>query len=83
MSACQQAPGGFVAGLRSIIISFGVLAMSIYPLSCATVGPMNSLLDRRFVDNSIWTDEPHSTAKAVVLMLHGLNLKPARMDGWA
>ena len=57
--------------------------MGIYLAGCATIGPMNNFQDSRFVDNSLWVDEPKGTPKAVVLMLHGLNLKPARMDGWA
>lgn len=72
-----------MARLPSFFICLSGLAMGIYPLGCATLSPMNSSHDHRFADNSIWTDEPHDPPKAVVLMLHGLNLKPARMDGWA
>jgi len=78
-----------MARLHDIFITLGrlgSLSMSIYLLGCATVGPMNSShdpTDHRFVNNSIYIDEPTDAPKAVVLMLHGLNLKPARMDGWA
>jgi esterase/lipase len=41
-------------------------------------------MDLRFAHNALWIDEPSKgPAQAVVLMLHGLNLKPGRMDGWA
>lgn len=65
---------------------FAALAMGIYLFGCATVGPMNNShdpYDPRFAHDSIYVDEPTQAPKAVVLMLHGLNLKPARMDGWA
>ncbi len=44
---------------------------------------MKTSPDNRFLDNSIFIDEPPTAPKAVVLMLHGLNLRPAKMDGWA
>jgi esterase/lipase len=64
-----------------IFAVFTGLILGVYSSSCATVKPMND----RFAANSLWIDEPKykPQAEAVVLMLHGLNLKPAKMDGWA
>lgn len=32
---------------------------------------------------NIWADEPAGPVKAVVILLHGLNLKPEKMDDWS
>lgn len=65
----------------------GVITLTIFGLyivSCATVDLMKIEKDERFLDNSIWVDEPAGKApKAIVILLHGLNLRPAKMDGWA
>jgi esterase/lipase len=31
----------------------------------------------------LWTQEPQGQTKAIVVLLHGLNLKPEKMDDWA
>lgn len=62
-----------------------VLAITCsYIVSCTTVGLMKTDKDTRFSGNSIWIDEPlGQKVEAIVILLHGLNLKPAKMDGWA
>ncbi|MCA9507848.1 MAG: alpha/beta fold hydrolase [Myxococcales bacterium] len=55
-----------------------------YIVSCAMVGLMKTDKDTRFLKNSLWIDEPtDQNVQAVVILLHGLNLKPAKMDDWA
>lgn len=46
---------------------------------CATVGMMN----QDSFHTKLWHEEPEGEPKAVVILLHGLNLKPGRMDDWA
>jgi pimeloyl-ACP methyl ester carboxylesterase len=48
---------------------------------CATVSMMTH--DEQGNENKIWQEAPGQTPKAVVLLLHGLNLKPSRMDDWS
>ena len=52
-------------------------------VTMAPMDPMNKETDPRFVNNTLWEDTPKAKPTAVVLMLHGLNLKPGKMDDWA
>lgn len=64
---------------KTIIIAI----LSGYWTSCKTVGPMNFPLETEELANEIRIDRPLSNEKAVVILLHGLNLKPEKMDDWA
>ncbi len=75
--------GGEMSKIKRLFSAVILTILSVYILSCATVGLMKTEKDRRFLDNSIWIDEPTTPPKAIVILLHGLNLKPAKMDGWA
>lgn len=46
--------------------------------SCATVLVMKNNLSQK-----LWCDEPQVPVRSVVVMLHGLNLKPKKMDDWS
>lgn len=67
---------------RIFAIGVGV-QLGVFLIGCVTVGSMTQSNDHRFDNHALWTDWPVEKPKAVVLMLHGLNLKPAKMDGWA
>lgn len=50
---------------------------------CSTVSVMKKS-DSAKIHTEIWHQEPSTKeVKAVVLLLHGLNLRPAKMDDWA
>jgi esterase/lipase len=63
---------------RLIVIIFLALSLS----ACATVSIMKQN-DPHTFQTKIWHEAPAGDAKAVVILLHGLNLKPQRMDDWA
>lgn len=46
---------------------------------CATVSIMKDNLSEKI----LWSEEPSGPIKAVVVLLHGLNLKPQKMDDWS
>lgn len=51
-------------------------------IGCATVDNMK-LSDNSTFSTPLWTKEPAGPKKAIVVVLHGLNLKPEKMDDWA
>ena len=50
-------------------------------VGCASVNMMKE--KTTLPTNEIWHEEAIGPTKAVVVLLHGLNLKPQRMDDWA
>lgn len=65
---------------QAIILVF----LSGYCISCRTAGPMNAQKDPQIQPNEIWVDRPPAgTEKAIVILLHGLNLRPQKMDDWS
>src|SRR5579871_6808027 len=62
----------------NIIINVMFLAGS----GCVTVGTMKRSKEK-MIDMKIYHEEPKGQAKAVVILLHGLNLVPSKMDDWA
>lgn len=69
---------------QRIVLILLVTITCIYIVNCQTVDGMKTEIDNRFANNALWVDQPqNSKPKAVVILLHGLNLKPAKMDGWA
>lgn len=71
---------GFI--IRAALALF-CLILSAYGSSCATVSSMKQE-QKNPLNTTIWQDEPQAgPAKAVVLLLHGLNLRPQKMDDWS
>jgi alpha-beta hydrolase superfamily lysophospholipase len=63
-------------------MAFFCILLPIYPLACSTVSFMTK--DNNIIETKIWHEEPkQGRVKAVVLLLHGLNLKPDRMNDWS
>lgn len=72
MSVYRQAKG-----VITLIIVGGYLS------GCITVSAMKKK-DQDSVQTKMWQEEPKGQpVKAVVLLLHGLNLKPQKMDDWS
>jgi esterase/lipase len=64
-------------GMLFTLICIGIGA------GCATVNSMK-ISEKKPASYHIWTESPKSSpTKAVVIILHGLNLKPEKMDSWA
>lgn len=69
---------------QRLVIAITLAITSSCIVSCTTVGLMKTDKDSRFLENSLWIDEPIGPkTQAIVILLHGLNLKPGKMDGWA
>lgn len=67
-------------------IAFFCLVLVGYLCSCATVSTMKQNEQSIFekVETKIWHEEPdNGPVKAVVILAHGLNLRPQKMDGWS
>lgn len=79
----QGLKGVLMACIHQISTNALVLFLGVYLSSCVSLKPMNESFDHRFSHHALWTDWPAKEPQAVILMLHGLNLKPAKMDGWA
>lgn len=63
--------------------AFFCIILTGYLVSCATVSPMKKD-DKAIIETKIWHEEPkHGPVKAVVILLHGLNLRPQKMDDWS
>ncbi len=70
---------------RAMIVFF-YLVVASYCCGCATVGTMKKhkkdAVDS--IETKIWHEEPQKgPVRAVVILAHGLNLRPQRMDGWS
>ncbi len=69
---------------QRLVLAIILTIISSCIVSCATVGLMKTDKEPRFLENSLWIDEPIGPkTQALVILLHGLNLKPAKMDDWA
>lgn len=56
-----------------------IVILSGWLSGCMTVSTMKENLSKKI----LWSDEPKGPIKAVVVLLHGLNLKPQKMDDWS
>lgn len=65
--------------LKAIFLAF----FSGYSLGCRTVYEMSNVKESQQVPELLIERSPKGTQKAVIILLHGLNLKPERMDDWA
>lgn len=57
-----------------------------YWCGCTTVSSMKKqdIITNKTIETKIWHEEPQNgPVKAVVILAHGLNLRPQRMDGWS
>src|SRR5580704_6752517 len=66
-----------------IITSTYLIIINVYIGGCATVSMMDKK-DAVVVQTKIWQEEvKNEDVKAIVILLHGLNLKPQKMDDWS
>src|SRR5262245_36237572 len=63
---------------RLIILTIFTLKI----LACATASTMKQNYPHKTLTELVH-EEPEKQKKAIVILLHGLNLKPQRMDDWA
>lgn len=70
---------GFYCKLQIILIC---IVLGGYISACATVNNMKRTEEK--FETKIWHEEPQNKdIKAVIILLHGLNLRPQRMDDWS
>jgi|HubBroStandDraft_4_1064222.scaffolds.fasta_scaffold193186_1 alpha-beta hydrolase superfamily lysophospholipase len=60
-----------------------LILMGSYCTGCATLGTNIMQQDKRKITEELKVIEAKGPAKAVVVLVHGLNLKPEKMDDWA
>lgn len=63
------------------IIAVGYIILGVFLTACATAKNMTKK-DISMPLTKIVDDTPEGPVKAVVILLHGLNLKPSKMDDW-
>lgn len=68
----------FLRGAKAAIILLFILCALE---GCVTVSAMSN--DKENSPLKLWHDAPREKIQAVVVLLHGLNLKPSRMDDWS
>ncbi len=50
---------------------------------CVTIKPMNTTVENRKINKYQWLAQNPERPKALIVLVHGLNLKPEKMDDWA
>lgn len=78
MRACQPTRLDGFWGSFLVRIYLFIVILAGWHSSCITVSTMKDFPKKIF-----WSDEPEGPIKAVVILLHGLNLKPQKMDDWS
>jgi esterase/lipase len=66
----------------NLALTINIMFLLGYLNGCTTVNVMKDSKERAF-ETRILHNAPKDKAKAVIILLHGLNLAPQRMDDWA